>query len=302
MSKQSQVHVECQIRKSRFDLPTVEVEGMPIAAISRTELVDLVFESLDRGQGGWIVTANVDFLARAHRNREIRGLYLEAGIIVADGAPVVWAAHLLGVDLPERVAGADLVWSLAKRAAWLGRSLYLLGGDGNAAAEAAQVLASRWPALKIAGSSSPRVSSPVKASELEPIRDALIQAAPDIVYVALGSPKQEYLIRALQPCLSRTWMLGVGMSLGFVAQQVPRAPVWMQRAGLEWLHRLGREPRRLFSRYIIRDMPYAAAMLLRAASAPRQCLEPVAAKRRSRHRLVTQGIKERDDSHRDRRQ
>jgi N-acetylglucosaminyldiphosphoundecaprenol N-acetyl-beta-D-mannosaminyltransferase len=115
----------------------------------------------------------------------------------------------------------------------------------------------RFPKLKIAGVFSPVFGFERDAGALEEIRQRLRSAAPDVVYVALGSPKQENLIVNLRQDLPGTWWLGVGISLSFITGDVQRAPVWIQRIGLEWVHRLVQEPRRLFRRYIIDGIPFA---------------------------------------------
>jgi N-acetylglucosaminyldiphosphoundecaprenol N-acetyl-beta-D-mannosaminyltransferase len=115
----------------------VEIAGLPIARIGTASVLDHVFSELNDGRGGWLVTANLDFLQRADASQAARELYSQADLILADGMPLLWVARILGKSLPERVAGSDLVWSLAERAAVEGKSLYLLGGDPGAAAEAA---------------------------------------------------------------------------------------------------------------------------------------------------------------------
>ena len=245
----------------------VPIGGLPIARLSGGQVVDHVFDSLRRGLGGWLVTANVDFVQRSQSRPEIRALYEQADLVVADGAPLVWASALAGARVPERVAGSDLVWSLAERAAAEGRSLYLLGGQGDAGERAALRLRARWPELHIAGVSSPSLSLPPTEEELAPVVEDAVRAAPDLVYSALGSPKQEFVIRALRAELPRSWMLGCGISLSFVAGDIPRAPVWMQRSGLEWVHRLCLEPRRLASRYLLHNLPFTLRLLYQSLRA-----------------------------------
>jgi N-acetylglucosaminyldiphosphoundecaprenol N-acetyl-beta-D-mannosaminyltransferase len=246
---------------------TLCIDGLAIARLDTAQVVDHVFTDLAAGRGGWLVTANVDFVQRAVGDPAIGELYRKADLVVADGRPLLWAARAMGRPLPERVAGSDLVWLLAERAALEGRSLYLLGGDGDAAERAAAELCARWPKLRIAGCSSPRISSPVTPGELAPIREELTQARPDLVYVALGSPKQEYVIDLLRCDLPGSWMLGCGISLSFIAGDVARAPLWMQRAGVEWLHRLFQEPRRLGRRYLLHNLPFTVRLLWRARRA-----------------------------------
>jgi N-acetylglucosaminyldiphosphoundecaprenol N-acetyl-beta-D-mannosaminyltransferase len=194
----------------------------------------------------------------------MRALYDLADVRVADGMPLLWAARLQGDPLPERVAGSTLVGQIAERAAVEGRSLYLLGGAPGASARAAEVLCQRLPALRVLGSSSPLLSDPPAPAEIAPLAAELGRLRPDLVLVGLGSPKQEKLIRELRPVLPGSWMMGVGISFSFLAGDVRRAPRWMQRTGLEWIHRLAQEPRRLARRYLVEDLPFSFALFAHA--------------------------------------
>jgi len=236
---------------------------MRLAAASANELLDHMFGSLARGQGGWIVTANLDFLRRHAHDPAARELYSEADVCVADGMPLVWAMRLQGDHLPERIAGSSLMLPVAERAAVEGRSLYLLGGEPAANEKAAAVLRARWPGVVIAGASSPMVKNPPSPDDLHSLREELLQARPDIVLVGMGSPKQELIIRALRADFPRAWMIGVGMTFSFVAGTLSRAPEWMQRTGLEWCWRLAQEPKRLSRRYLLEDLPFSLELFAR---------------------------------------
>lgn len=237
-------------------LPTTELCGLPFARLDRQQVIDVVFTKLSRGDGGWLLTANLDHLRNYALNKDIRELYAQADLIVADGMPLLWAARLQGQNLPDRIAGADLVWLLAKRSAKEGRSIYLLGGNEGTAKRACQVLQARYPGLRIAGFSNPRVSSHSSLEDLDEIRKDIETVDPDIVYVALGAPKQERVISLLRGVLPSVWMIGVGISLSFVSGEIRRAPIWLQRSGFEWCHRMFQEPRRLAVRYLIKDLPF----------------------------------------------
>jgi N-acetylglucosaminyldiphosphoundecaprenol N-acetyl-beta-D-mannosaminyltransferase len=245
--------------------PSIRLLGMDLAQVRTAQVVDHVFGRLAQGSGGWLVTANLDFLRRHTLDATSRALYDRADLAVADGMPLVWAARLQGTRLPERVAGSSLVPILAERAAADGRSLYLLGGEPASNARAAEVLLTRWPRLKIAGRASPRVSADPTPDEVAAIAEPLRQARPDLLLVGLGSPKQERLIDALRPHLPATWMVGIGISFSFLAGHVRRAPIWMQSAGLEWIHRLWQEPERLARRYLVEDLPFAGRLFSIAA-------------------------------------
>lgn len=245
-------------------VPTVGLLGLHFASLTRGQVVEHVFAELAQGRGGWIATLNVDYVRRSVADPETRLLLSKVDLLVADGVPLLWAARIQGTPLPDRVAGSDLVWLLAERAAREGRSLYLLGGSPGAAEGALLRLQARWPGLHIAGVSSPVFSSHPTALELDPVRDHLAGAVPDLVYVALGSPKQDRVIEQLRISFPAMWWVGVGVSLSFASGELRRAPAWMQKTGLEWLHRLAQEPARLAYRYLGKDLPFAVRLLARS--------------------------------------
>jgi N-acetylglucosaminyldiphosphoundecaprenol N-acetyl-beta-D-mannosaminyltransferase len=149
------------------------------------------------------------------------------------------------------------VWSLTAEAALRDRRVFLLGGAPGACEAAEARLRAVYPGARFAGHLCPPLGFEHDEREVERISNALAAARPDIVYVALGFPKQERLIAYLRGEFPRTWFLGVGFSLSFVGGQSSRAPVWMSRLGLEWVHRLAKEPRRLARRYVVDDLPFA---------------------------------------------
>ncbi len=247
-------------------LPTVRLRGVNLHAITEAGCIQHVLNALDQGHGGVVVTPNLDHLRRCLKDIRFGALVAEADLVVADGMPLIWASRLQGTPLPERVAGSDLISSLSAAAAEKGRSIFLLGGAPNTAEGAARVLQQRHPNLKIAGTHFPPMGFEEDDKAIEAMIAQLQAAKPDIVYVALGSPKQELLIEQLRRLLPQAWWLGVGNSFSFLCGHVPRAPLWMQKSGLEWAHRLIQEPRRLFKRYVVVGLPFAVSMLAVAIS------------------------------------
>ncbi|MEN3306632.1 MAG: N-acetylglucosaminyldiphosphoundecaprenol N-acetyl-beta-D-mannosaminyltransferase [Micromonosporaceae bacterium] len=261
----------------------VHLAGVTFDAVTEAQAVDVVRQALERGEGGWIFTPNVDILRQATSD-----VASGASLVVADGAPLVWASRLAGTPLPARVPGSDLVWSLARMAGAANRSLFLLGGAPSGhpggppgddsgeprsrrpggsltgARRAADVLRADCPGLRIAGTLSPPFRFDRDPVLVEDVREELVEAKPDVVYVGLGYPRQEQVIAMLRPHLPGAWFLGCGGAINFLAGDRRRAPVWMRRCGLEWLHRLGAEPRRLWRRYLRDDAPYALRLLLGA--------------------------------------
>jgi N-acetylglucosaminyldiphosphoundecaprenol N-acetyl-beta-D-mannosaminyltransferase len=239
---------------------TASIMGLPFHRLDKQGLIDAFLEGVRAGKGGWIVTPNLDILRRFTTSAESRELILAATHCVADGLPIVWASRLAGTPIPERVPGSDLVLSMPRAAERAGLSVFLLGGNPGVAASAAARLEGSCPRLAPTGSYCPPVGFEDDPQELDRIREALRAARPTLVLVGLGFPKQERLIRSLRSELPDTWFVGVGISLSFLAGDQPRAPVALQRLGLEWLHRLYHEPRRLFRRYVVHGLPFAARL------------------------------------------
>lgn len=262
-------------------LPSIHLQGILIHAVTESQAIQYILDQLDAGQGGWVITPNIDHLRRCSREPVFRDFYAQASLVVADGMPLIWASRLQGTPLPQRVAGSNLIWSLSAAAASRGRSVFLLGGAPGTAQRASEVLKEHYPTLRIAGSYYPEMGFENDPNQMRQLVDALTNADPDIVYVALGSPKQERLIAQLRLVLPRAWWLGIGISFSFVCGQVQRAPLWIQNAGLEWLHRLGQEPGRLAKRYLVQGLPFAFLLLCGALAGrlkkpSRQPLAPTA--------------------------
>lgn len=221
-----------------------------------------------RDRARYVCTGNLDHLVLAERDHEFRAAYRRADLVVADGAPVVWlsriASRAAGGSLPERVAGSDLFWELARASAETNLRLFFLGGRPGAAAKAAEVVERRHPGARIAGTYCPPIEAFDAAEEQAKIRRIVRQAAPDVLLVALGAPKQAKWIAANKDALGVPVSIGVGGSFEMAAGVCRRAPAWVQRSGLEWLYRFAQEPRRLFQRYVVDDLPYLAGAAARA--------------------------------------
>lgn len=243
----------------------IDLQGIGFDVITESETCARIIDALSQQRGGYIVTANLDHLLRCTRYPRYKTLVKQADLVVADGMPLIWASNLQGTPLPERVAGSTLCLSLAQALAEHGKSLFLLGGNPGVAQQAARELKERFPGLRIAGTYFPTYGFEKDAAQLEAIRNLLQDSKPDMVYVALGSPKQEELINQLRTDFPTMWWMGVGLSLSFIAGEVHRAPLWVQRLGLEWIHRLAQEPKRLSKRYLINGIPFAIQLLTSSA-------------------------------------
>ena len=236
---------------------SVDLMGIEMAATTEADLVTSIGRSLDGGEGGWVVTANLDILRQATHDPSIAALIQRSSIIVADGMPLVWASRIRRQPLPERVAGSNLILSVSQMLGNAKHAAYFLGGDEGVAEKAGAILADRYPGLRIAGHYCPPFGFEKDPAELEKIAKLVRESEPAVVFVALGFPKQERLIERLRDECPNAWWLGIGISFSFVAGEVQRAPVWVQKLGLEWVHRMVQEPRRLFKRYVLHDIPFA---------------------------------------------
>ena len=235
--------------------------GLDFAALSERETIDYILGGVAEGRGGWISTVNLDILRQWHQTPEVRDLVSQADIVVADGMPLLWAGGIQGSPLPERVAGSTLVLTLSGAAATAGASVFLLGGNPGTADAAGEVLAGNYPGIRVAGTLCPPFGFEDDPEWMDRIARSLRDAAPDIVFVGMGCPKQERLIVALRDHLPHSWFIPCGISFSFLAGEVQRAPVVVQRLGLEWLHRLVQEPRRLVRRYLVHGIPFMFELL-----------------------------------------
>jgi len=238
-----------------FDLDAVTMDGA----------IEHIAHAVSRGEGGWALTPNLDILRQITQNAEARVLADQTTLRLADGMPLVWASKLKRTPLPERVAGSDLLAPLCARAAREGWAVYFLGGNPGAAEDAARILRERNPALNVVGIQCPPMGFENEPSILAAIQQSLRATIPVLVFVALGSLKQERLIEKLRPVLPQAWYFGIGISFSFISGEVGRAPPWMRATGLEWVHRMIQEPRRLAGRYLRHGLPFAVRLLCRSA-------------------------------------
>ena len=229
---------------------------VPIDDVTLKEAVEAMaeFARLGRNTGAThqVATVNVDFLVQARRDPEVLRILSRTDLSVPDGMPVVWGSRLLGTPLRQRTSGADLVPALAARAAIDDLRLCFFGASGGVAQRAADVLVARYPDMTLSAVDAPTVA--VDGTMDPAVADAVIeriaQHAPDILCVALGNPKQELWIDRYQARLGVPVCIGIGGTLDFLAGVTRRAPPWMRRLGLEWLHRAAHDPRRLALRYL----------------------------------------------------
>ncbi|HMJ66695.1 MAG TPA: WecB/TagA/CpsF family glycosyltransferase [Candidatus Binatia bacterium] len=226
----------------------VSLLGVAFDNLSVTQAIARIEDMIASRKAHYAVTANIDFCVQALQDVELRRILFDAHLVLCDGTPLVWASRLVGNPLPERVAGADLVPRLIRRAAEQGYRVFFLGGSPQSTEQAVARLQSVHPNLIIAGHYSPPFRALLDLNHGE-ICDTIRAARPDLLFVSFGCPKAEKWMAMHYRNLGVPVAMGVGATIDFLAGRVRRAPEWMQRAGAEWLYRLGQEPRRLWRRY-----------------------------------------------------
>ncbi len=238
--------------------PRIRLCGIAVDTYTFNEVINIILEQVRSHQKpSYVVTPNVAHLVSLQHDRAFRQIYEQALLAVPDGVPLLWAAKLLKSPLGGRVNGTDLFEKLVAIAAQQGLTVFLLGGRSGAADQAADILTKRHPKLNIVGTYSPPFGFENNTDERDRINALVQDAAPDILFVGLGAPKQEKWIAQHYKELGVPVSIGIGVSFEFVAGMVQRAPLWMQKAGLEWLFRLISEPGRLWKRYLIGNVYFA---------------------------------------------
>jgi N-acetylglucosaminyldiphosphoundecaprenol N-acetyl-beta-D-mannosaminyltransferase len=208
-----------------------------------------------------IATVNARSVLLAADSPPFAEILNHAALAIPDGMSIVLASRLLGTPLRERVTGVDLVEELCKRCAAEKLTVYFLGGRPSAADRTAAVLRQRYPGLQLAGTDCPPNDFERDPLERQRVLSRIRSAAPDILFVALGMPKQEQWIAENSSLLDVGVMMPVGGTFELLAGMIPRAPQWLQRIGLEWLFRLMLEPRRLWRRYLIGNARFIALIV-----------------------------------------
>lgn len=250
------------MRDNRLALLGVSFDNVSLEEAA-SQLISYI-NSRGNGSGSrYVCTVNVDFLAKAYGldwsepyDPELVDLYRKSEFVTCDGAPLLWLSRLLGSPIKERVTGTDLIPRLITLLAKNHKTLFLLGGSENINKVAGVVLEAMHPELRIVGRASPAVATEGEgllsiAEQDEWLVKEINRTAPDVLLIAFGNPKQEKWFDRVRQSLNVPVSIGVGGAFDIIAGAHARAPVWMQRGGLEWLYRLLQEPKRLWKRYFI---------------------------------------------------
>jgi len=241
--------------------PAVPIFGIQVNDLDLDGATRVIIQAVARRSRGYVVTPNVHHIVLLQHDTVFRAAYDAAALRLPDGMPLVWASRMLGHPLRARVTGSDLLPSICREAAAQGSSVYFAGGRTGVAERAATRLAARYPGLRIAGTHAPpdRFAGDERAAE--DMAAGIARARPDIVFVGLGAPAQERWIHRYWEGLGATVAICCGAAIDYAAGAAARAPTWMHAAGLEWLWRLGHDPRRLWRRYLVHDAAFCGIFL-----------------------------------------
>lgn len=232
-------------------LERVNILGVGVSAINMGEALDTIDGWIAGGERSYVCVCPVHSVMECRRSEEVRRVFNQAGMVTPDGMPLVWVARWSGHPEVDRVYGPDLMLAVLERAR---HRHFFYGGGPGVAKRLAERMAARFPGLDVAGYFEPPFAplgdlcTPEAAAKINATR-------PDVVWVGMSSPKQDLWMARMRPVLDAPVLIAVGAAFDFHTGAVRQAPRWMQRSGLEWLFRLGAEPRRLWRRYLI-DNPW----------------------------------------------
>ncbi len=230
------------------------VLGVGISPINMGMALDHLQQWITHQERHYVSVCTVHTIMECRRDERLRQIVNAAGMTTPDGMPLVWLSRLAGHSHVSRVYGPDLLLAEMAASVKAGHSHFFYGGQMGVADRLAETMRRRFPGVRIVGTLSPPVGT---AEQLctEEAAAAINEAGPDIVWVGVSSPKQEFWMQGMRPRLSAPVLIGVGAAFDFHTGSVRQAPRWMQRSGLEWLFRLIQEPQRLWRRYLI-DNPW----------------------------------------------
>jgi N-acetylglucosaminyldiphosphoundecaprenol N-acetyl-beta-D-mannosaminyltransferase len=235
----------------------VNILGCPITKLGLEEFVEEIEGFIASGTPHYVSVVNVAKLVKMRSDKELEQSVVGADLIGADGVPLVWASRLLGTPLPGRVNGTDLMYKLLHRAHEKGYRIFFFGARPEVLDKVVEVVQKEYPGVRVVGTQHGYFSSAEETQIVQRIRSS--QA--DILFIGFGTPKKELWVKRYVHAMGVPVVHGVGGSFDVLAGVIPRAPLWMQRSGLEWLFRLFQEPRRMWRRYLITNTLFLLLLL-----------------------------------------
>jgi N-acetylglucosaminyldiphosphoundecaprenol N-acetyl-beta-D-mannosaminyltransferase len=225
---------------------------MEICALRMDELLGVCEEHIGKRSSLLLGIVNVAKLVNCCKNAELHKSLTEADIVLADGLPIVWLSKLIGDPLPERVTGIDIMHRLLESSSKKHYRVFFLGAEKAIVQNVVQIVEKEYPGLIIAGYRD----GYFKESESENVAEEIRKSSADIIFVAMSSPKKENFLRKWRNFINVPICHGVGGSFDVLAGVTRRAPLWMQKCGMEWFYRLVQEPKRMWRRYLVTNMVF----------------------------------------------
>ena len=233
-------------------VPRVDVLGVQVSAVNMDQALDVVDHWITTGAQQYVCVTGVHGVMESRRDEKLQRIHNAAGMVTPDGMPLVWWSRAQGHGHASRVYGPDLMLACCERSLATGYRHFFYGGNDGVADLLAQRLSRRFRGLQVAGTYTPPFR-PLTPEEDEEVVRTINESGADIVWVGLSTPKQEQWMAAHVGRIHAPVMVGVGAAFDFHAGLKRQAPKWMQQSGLEWLFRLGSEPRRLWKRYLVNN-------------------------------------------------
>lgn len=244
--------------ENSYQFNTIRLFGLNVAQLDLSQTVKWIINTIAKGKTISHADINTFKVVQMKDDQALKNSVAAADIISADGMGIVWAAKLLGKQLPDRVTGIDLMQTLVKEASLINKTIYLLGAKPAIVEKVAAIYRKEYGADFVKGFHH----GYFQESEEENIAREIANAKPDFLFVGMTSPRKEYfLFRQSETLIQIPYKMGVGGSFDVISGMIPRAPLWIQRIGMEWAFRLSREPVRLFKRYTLDNLKFLWLLL-----------------------------------------
>ena len=228
--------------------------GICIDNMDANEIVNHIFECVERRKPVQVVGVNVDQIVTVNKSDVSRNIFLDAEIVFIDGKPIKWMCSLLNRYVKERITGPDLMEYICEKGAAKELKIFLLGAGPGVAKRCGEILETKYPGIHTVGSYSPPFGFENDKDEMLKINTMLKNSGADLLFVGMGSPKQDIFIYENMKTYGIPVSFSMGAAIDFIAGNVKRAPRWMVRLGLEWVHRISQNPKRLWKRYLVTDI------------------------------------------------
>ena len=229
---------------SRIDFLNIKLDNLTM-----DETIQRIDDLIHECNPSYVVTPNLDHIVTLEKDVEFKELYDNANLIVADGKPLIWISKFLKNPIKEKISGSDLFPKICELAVQRKYTIFIIGAAEGIADKAARNLEKKYPGIKFIGTYSPSYEFEQNQNELKKMKNLVLEAKPDILAIALGSPKGEKFIYKHLLEYNVPLSISIGATIDFEAGNIKRAPKWMSNMGLEWLFRITQDPKRLIKRY-----------------------------------------------------